>query len=601
MLQPGEGRHKLRQRVAGCLLCGLAGAVLVVTSGGRSRAAGLAESGAWKTFPAMVLDKNAWKPFPLAGQNERYRQIAGALGPAFEAGPFSDAGSLPPIGFDRAPPEGWNGSLPAEPIRENEAHHGLVARPFARLPAVEQANISKIHALQAAEVAKKAYSGEGEEVGDKGEAEEGAGSDEAPEAEARAVDYSRTQLRLPQQHRQTALRTRVGGPRPDRDSEEAIQTRGLQQEMWLAQQKRERALRLDDKERWRRDEAASLSRQDVPRSAAPDSERAALLEAKRVVDRALRRLADKHKALERSARARDSDFHAGEGGVAYGVAGSLAEARRKVYRHFAREYQAALRQTDEGFTPRRFEKRETPPVMAQARTRREGSLASVADAASAGGGVGFSDDAPLEVLQQRSAHVSDAREVARRFARVSHIPKSGELERASIVRDVPARNWPLVGQYGHTHAWPYVAMDGDMVTQNEDPVAPTDCVTDPIAVDCTGGFGGGAKSSGGPMGTRVEHRHDNELGWRPEVDGPIRVPPALQAAWNRYYGYAGGARLPRDISGGDAGQALRDPQELWDRNSERGVPHAWTAPRHRFSARQPWTRSQLFSPLAPEN
>ena len=194
-------------------MCGLAGAALVVTSGGRSRAAGLAESGAWKTFPAMVLDKNAWKPFPLAGQNERYRQIAGALGPAFEAGPFSDAGSLPPIGFDRAPPEGWNGSLPAEPIRENEAHHGLVARPFARLPAVEQANISKIHALEAAEVAKKAYSGEGEEVGDTGEAEEGAGSDEAPETEARAVDYSRTQLRLPQQHRQKTQALRRSGSR----------------------------------------------------------------------------------------------------------------------------------------------------------------------------------------------------------------------------------------------------------------------------------------------------------------------------------------------------------------------------------------------------
>ena len=41
------------------------------------------------------------------------------------------------------------------------------------------------------------------------------------------------------------------------------------------------------------------------------------------------------------------------------------------------------------------------------------------------------------------------------------------------------------------------------------------------------------------MNTRVGWRHDNELGARPEIDGPVRVEPELQDAWHMYYGNAG--------------------------------------------------------------
>jgi len=195
--------------------------------------------------------------------------------------------------------------------------------------------------------------------------------------------------------------------------------------------------------------------------------------------------------------------------------------------------------------------------------------------------------------RRQTMHYRDAREIADKWNHRSYIATSGPIERASIVKDVPIRNWPVIGQYGHTHAWPYVAMDGDLVMQNEDPVVgPRNCADDPIAVDCTGGFGGGIKSTGGPMNTRVQWRHDNVLGWRPEIDGPVRVAPELQDAWNMYYGYAGAPRNVRDISGGDSHAALRDEQRVWDRQADRATPPAFEAGR---SGRP---QLQAFSPYA---
>jgi hypothetical protein len=85
------------------------------------------------------------------------------------------------------------------------------------------------------------------------------------------------------------------------------------------------------------------------------------------------------------------------------------------------------------------------------------------------------------------------------------------------------------------------------------------------------------------MNTRVQWRHDNELGWRPEIDGPVRVAPELQEAWNMYYGQAGSDRTVRDISGGDSSAALRDPQRLWDRDSDRAVPRSFSVGPEPFS------------------
>jgi len=71
------------------------------------------------------------------------------------------------------------------------------------------------------------------------------------------------------------------------------------------------------------------------------------------------------------------------------------------------------------------------------------------------------------------------------------------------------------------------------------------------------------------MNTRVAWRHDNELGWRPEIDGPVRVAPDLQPAWSTYYGYAGADRNTRHFT---AGEYNKDLQSLWDRSSDRATP-----------------------------
>jgi hypothetical protein len=118
------------------------------------------------------------------------------------------------------------------------------------------------------------------------------------------------------------------------------------------------------------------------------------------------------------------------------------------------------------------------------------------------------------------------------------------------------------------------------------------------------------------MDTRVQWRHDNELGWRPEIDGPVRVDPALQQAWNMYYGYAGdrsrggesgaGERAGSASAAGVLDASSSDPQQLWDGradkaappawSAEKGVVSAWSAADSRFSLARP--RFQAFSPFA---
>ncbi len=42
--------------------------------------------------------------------------------------------------------------------------------------------------------------------------------------------------------------------------------------------------------------------------------------------------------------------------------------------------------------------------------------------------------------------------------------------------------------------------------------------------------------------SRVFWRRDNALGWKPEVDGPLRVPDGLQRAFRYLYGDPNGER-----------------------------------------------------------
>jgi hypothetical protein len=117
----------------------------------------------------------------------------------------------------------------------------------------------------------------------------------------------------------------------------------------------------------------------------------------------------------------------------------------------------------------------------------------------------------------------------------------------------------------------------------------------------TGGFGGGVKSTGGPMDTRVGWRHDNELGFRPEIDGPVRVAPELQDAWHVYYGNAGADRTGRDLSAAQADAFAHKQQQQWDRQADAAVPRAWSAERlhvRRSGLRRQRPQLQPFSPFA---
>jgi hypothetical protein len=464
----------LRMVAAAALLCGLTCAALVVSWSGIS--------------PTRLLgdeENMPWKPFPVPGLNTGYTKLAAA----FEAGHFDAAPRLPKIGFDKMPSIGWNGTLPVEPVRENEVNHGFVEKPFERLPAPLQANISAAHALEAAEVAQKAFSGggggaeEGEVLNDggvKGEAQEQRPAESPAAAKAVKGEGMLTSL----QKTAEALTTKA---------EEAVNA-FKQAERRISNDK-QRAQRANIQSDWQRDEEATFAhqaqstgplpgedaRKDIPKafakSGAPEthaSEEAALLSAKRMVDSALRRLASKKERLQQGREGEVDDGERGEGeGEREGdqVKEQLSHAQQALYDKYQREYYAALRHTEEREFPH-FEERETPKTW----------------------GVGFHDEARRQALDLSGGGVRqikvehDAGDVmAANWKHVSAIPTSGPFERATIVKDVPVRIWPMVGQYGHTHSWPYVAMNGDLVAQNEDPpVAPSKCADDPISVDCTG-------------------------------------------------------------------------------------------------------------------
>ena len=198
-----------------------------------------------------------------------------------------------------------------------------------------------------------------------------------------------------------------------------------------------------------------------------------MLAARRQVDDALRRIADKHRGQQRARpsllrhgqdgdgrrtrdedgrRTRDEDEQAGGRQGADSVRQKMSRAARDIYKHYEVEYEDAVKQMQR---PSEEPGARRPTAFSSPKARQQ----------------------VLQSAGGRSARRGAAREY----------PTTGPLERATSVRDVRFRTWPLVGQYGHTHSWPYVAMDGDMVVQNEDPVvAPTDCEQDPISVECTG-------------------------------------------------------------------------------------------------------------------
>lgn len=105
------------------------------------------------------------------------------------------------------------------------------------------------------------------------------------------------------------------------------------------------------------------------------------------------------------------------------------------------------------------------------------------------------------------------------------------------------------------------------------------------------------------MDTRVGWRHDNELGYRPEIDGPVRVPSELHKAWNVYYGYPGADRTGRSVG---ASQAQADglaskQQQLWDHQADAAAPPPFSAERASAEAGpevRNLVRLQPFSPYA---
>jgi hypothetical protein len=463
-----EGR--LRKLATGALMCGLAGAALAAVhssegdqggAAGRSVLTVFAEDGLAQTLPVPGA---MWTAYPLPGMNVGYPKMA----PAFESGKFNP-GRLRPIDFDTAP-DGWNGTLPVEPIRENEVNHPLALNPFERLPAAEQANISAQHALEAAEVAKKAYSGGGEDGEDaQGEEEDAAAGEPASAPPAAATPAAAKAVggkgMLAALQKSAASLTAKA---------EAAVNALNQAELKIAQKQKQQTLQQQDTQQQNRKDGTRMAderrpaqqdeaREHTARSSSAnssdqdDSERAALLAAKQEVDDALQRLAHKHQSLHQTERDK-RDEREGDREGEDDVQQKMARAQRSIYDRYLDEYQNAVHHTEE-----------------QAETTTEFSDAGRKQSL-------HSADAPVQSLDTR-----DAKEIARRWKRTSYIATSGPIERATIVKDVPIRNWPLVGQYGHTHAWPYVAMDGDLVVQNEDPVVgPKNCADDPISVDCTG-------------------------------------------------------------------------------------------------------------------
>ena len=621
-------RVVLRRIAAGGLLCGLAGAAVAVgsdASGTAGQRAWLAQLGSqWSSEDGLrdSAPASMWRPFSVQGLNVGYSKLA----PAFEAGAleappgslalrvqpsrlacagaadrFWSLGRLPSVGFWPVR-EDWNGTLPAfldPPLRENEVKHPLTLRPYEHLSAVDQANISATHALEAAEVAKRAFAGgEGEKA-----ATPAAEGETFPPAAAKTTAGTRMLAVL---ERTAATLTEEA-----QDAVKALNQAKLKMALKQAQKQAHYVSEYQGAVHKTEEAAAhalpraakravDLARHGDGRESAGGAgdararDRAMLLAAKREVDAALQHLAAKHKALrsgQTEQRGEQGEQGAEDGGEEEEVQRRIARAQRRIYDHYMDEYQAAVHHTEERAAP-------------LAEFRASSTVRSQSLAAGGAGGDGSGG-------RRQALNYQDAGVIAAKWKHRSYIATSGPMERASIVKSVPIRNWPLVGQYGHTHSWPYVAMDGDLVMQNEDPVvSPENCADDPIAVDCTGGFGGGVKSTGGPMNTRVQWRHDNMLGWRPEIDGPVRVAPELQDAWNTYYGYAGDARTVRDVSGGDSSAAMEDSslnhdaQSEWDRGADLATPPAFEASEaggeRQTRLQQAFSRPRVqpFSPLA---
>jgi hypothetical protein len=370
--------------------------------------------------------------------------------------------------------------LPVEPVRENEENHPLTLQPFERLPAVEQANISGVHALAAAEVAANAVggetSGEAAESGVEGESGEGSTEDEG-EAAGPVAQAGTGAPTLSAPGRKRALKALEKSALALTAKAEAAMQAVDRAELRIEQEQEQLA---PSQRQGQHTHTADRKPEDLGMSGpvslsatgnTDSKEEAALLVARRQVDDALRRIADKHRGLQRGAqppaqgllrqgalggkaartRKIDDDEQAGEREGTESVERKMSRAARDIYRHYEVEYEDAVKQSH------------SPSEAGQARA------------------TAFSSPKARQQSLQAAGRHSSLSSAARDY------PTSGPLERATSVRDVRFRTWPLVGQYGHTHSWPYVAMDGDLVVQNEDPVvAPTDCAQDPISVECTG-------------------------------------------------------------------------------------------------------------------
>jgi hypothetical protein len=495
----------MRRLMAGAILCCLSGAVLVVV-GGKSGSKGrlleqqvvMAEkqvvggSTALVGYPADGLDRNVdmgygptaeWKAFPIEGLNVGYPKLQSS----FESEHFEPQKGLPPIGFNPAGKEGWDGKLPVEPVRENEVNHPLKLDPFERLPALEQANISKATAEAAAKVAKEAYAGGGKEKAkDAAPAPAGETPAATPKSPSQAV-VSKGLNQLAGLQRTAAALTSEAKAAVDalNQAERRVaqeHTHETQQQQQAQQQQQQQLLQEPES-------PAAAAEAGSPESLAHksdrrDVERAALEDAKREVDEALRRLAAKHQSLRQAPREGEQAPAAAEKNA---IQKKIARAQQAIYDRFDREYKAAVGKTHQQLTQR--------PGDATHRGTQKLWI-GVKDPDDE-----YEQDAEGERNDQGDVPRHESREDVMRYiqkynklpepnpmaSNPNYIPTSGPLERATIVRDVPARNWPLVGQIGHTHSWPFLRYDKDLVIQGEDPVvAPASCGDDPISVDCTG-------------------------------------------------------------------------------------------------------------------
>jgi len=549
----------LRRIATGALLCGLASAAALIATG---RGSAIREALEDTRRPSWETLQLPWKPFPLAGYNKNYPKLA----LAFEAGQLhAPPGRLPPLGFDTAPAEGWDGLLPVEPLKENQVNYPLTLKPFERLPAAEQANISAVHALEAAEVAKNAYSGDGDEQKGLEQDQEGAegpaaaqnaakavrgkgmlaallkgdGGDEqdqegvegpaAVPAAAKAVrgqwmlaalqkiaaaltakalaavnELNQAEMRIehrkPQVLRQKENKNaKEHTKRVSEDSNTHKYSLGSEEEQPEIRQSSREALR---KIRYEKEYKVAVHKtqetmesEDAYSSYPESSEREALLAAKREVDNTLRRLADRHQSLQYV----KSDLQEGEWEGKEDVEKRMSRAQKTIYSRYENEYQTAVHDTEEQVDPR-DKQRHTFVDAARKQSLQERRVRE---------------------MREQATHMRDAKQIQDKWNHVSDIPQTGPLQRASIVKDVPIRNWPMVGQYGHTHSWPFVAMNSDLVMQNQDPVvAPTDCADDPISVDCTG-MSPSQQSPSAPSAGSPEHAEDmgarRRRGFKPDA------------------------------------------------------------------------------------